>query len=215
VTAAFVAAASEALVCRVKRTYGSTEAPTVTTSRPGDPVERARETDGRPVGEAELRIGDGGELWLRGPELFAGYVDEAHTRVAHARGGWFRTGDRARIDNEGWLTIEGRIKDVIIRAGENVSAAEVEAILEAHPCVRQAVAVGEPDERLGERVAAFVVTNGPFDLDACRTWFAERGVTKFKTPERVVVVDELPTLAAGKPDRAALRDLLRRRRPSS
>jgi len=114
--------------------------------------------------------------------------------------------DVATVDADGWLTIVGRIKDVIIRGGENIAAAEVEGVLEAHPIVRQAVAVGYPDERLGERVCAFVVTSGPFDLDACRAWFEQQGVARFKTPERVVRVDELPLLAAGKPDRAALRD---------
>src|SRR5437870_760771 len=70
--------------------------------------------------------------------------------------------------------------------------------------VRQAVAVGRPDARLGERVVAFVVTSAPFDLTECRTWFAARGVTKFKWPEEIVLLDALPTMAAGKPDRAAL-----------
>jgi cyclohexanecarboxylate-CoA ligase len=118
--------------------------------------------------------------------------------------GWFRTGDLATIDPDGWLTIVGRIKDIIIRGGENIAAAEVEGVLEAHPAVRQAVAVGYPDDRLGERVCAFVVTAAPFELDDCRRWFEERGVARYKTPERVVRLDELPVLAAGKPDRAAL-----------
>lgn len=205
VTPAFVAEASEALGAVVKRTYGSTEAPTVTTSHDGDPPERAGETDGRPTGEVELRLAPDGELLVRGPELFVGYVDPVQTREAHARGGWFRTGDLAEIDPDGWLRIVGRKKDVIIRGGENIAAAEVEAVLEAHPLVRQAVAVGEPHGRLGERVCAFVVSTGPLSLDDVRAWFAARGVTRFKWPERVVVVDELPLLAAGKPDRAALR----------
>jgi cyclohexanecarboxylate-CoA ligase len=209
VTPAFVEQARDAFSAVVKRTYGSTEAPTVTTSHRGDPLDRARDTDGRPTGEVELRIGAGGELWLRGPELFVGYADPLQTRTAHARGGWFRTGDLATID-DGWLTVVGRIKDVVIRGGENISVAEVEGVLEAHPAVRQAAVVGYPDEVLGERVAAFVVADIGFDLDAVRAWFAERGVTRFKTPERVVRLDALPTLAAGKPDRAALRELARR-----
>ena len=215
VTPAFVDEASQRLGARVKRTYGSTEAPTITTSTPRDSVGRARETDGRATGVAELRVsdpvtgreqpvGESGELWLRGPELFAGYTDREQTRAAISKG-WFRTGDLATVDADGWLTIVGRIKDVIIRGGENIAAAEVEGVLEAHPMVRQAVAVGYPDDRLGERVCAFVVTSGPFDLDACRAWFERQGVARFKTPERVVRVDELPLLAAGKPDRAALR----------
>ena len=145
-----------------------------------------------------------GEVWLRGPELFAGYADAEQTRKAVTRG-WFRTGDLATVDAGGWLTIVGRIKDVIIRGGENISAAEVEAVLEAHSAVRLAVVVGMPDERLGERVCAFVVASDPFDLEQCRRWFERRGVARYKTPERVVQVDELPLLAAGKADRAALR----------
>lgn len=215
VTPAFVESATDRLRCRVKRTYGSTEAPTITTSTPDDAVDRARDTDGRANGAARLRISDPatgreqatdgvGELWLRGPELFAGYADASQTRAAVSRG-WFRTGDLATIDGDGWLSIVGRIKDIIIRGGENLSAAEIEGVLEAHPAVRQAVAVGVPDPRLGERVCAFVVAEPSFDLDACRRWFEHRGIARFKTPERVVQLGELPLLAAGKPDRAALK----------
>ena len=221
VSAAFVEEASRVLGARVKRTYGSTEAPTIATSGPRDSRRRAAMTDGRAVGAAELRIsdpatgqalptGERGELWVQGPELFSGYVDAEQTRATVTRG-WFRTGDLATLDADGWLTIVGRIKDVIIRAGENISATEVEAVLEAHPAVRTAVAIGEPDDRLGERVCAVVAASGPFDLEACRAWFAERGVARFKTPERVLVVDTIPLLASGKPDRVALRTLLARK----
>ncbi|MEX0663931.1 MAG: AMP-binding protein [Acidimicrobiia bacterium] len=216
VTPAFVNEASKRLGCLVKRTYGSTEAPTVSTSTAADPVERARETDGRSTG-ARLRVsdpatgrecatGESGELWLRGPELFVGYADRAQTRAAIQRG-WFRTGDLATVDADGWLTIVGRIKDVIIRGGENIAAAEIEAVLERHPDIRHAVVVGYPDDRLGERVCAFVVASRPFDLDACRTWFEQSGLARYKTPERVEQLHELPLLAAGKPDRGALRTL--------
>jgi cyclohexanecarboxylate-CoA ligase len=208
VTPAFVAEASERLGARVKRTYGSTEAPTVTTSTGADPVERARNTDGRAVGEVELQLGTDGELLVRGPEVFVGYADPADNEAAFSRGGWFHTGDKAVIDDDGWLTITGRIKDMVIRGGENISVAEVEAVLEDHPVVRQAVAVGYPDERLGERLAAVVVADAAFDLEACRRWFETQGVARFKTPERVIVVDALPTMAAGKPDRAAIRRLV-------
>jgi acyl-CoA synthetase (AMP-forming)/AMP-acid ligase II len=203
VTPAFVAEATERLGARVKRSYGSTEAPTLTSSTDDDPFERARDTDGRVAGQAELRIASDGELLVRGPELFAGYADAEETRAAVTRG-WLHTGDLARLD-DGWLTITGRKKDVIIRGGENISAGEVEQVLEAHAAVRQAVAVGYPDDIMGERVCAFVIADGPFDLDTCRAWFAERGVARFKTPERVEVVDALPLLAAGKVDRNALR----------
>jgi len=208
VTPAFVEEAQRVLGCVVKRTYGSTEAPTITTTQPGDDPVKAMTTDGRPTGAVELRTDPAtGELLVRGPELFCGYTDPRRNVDAFTDDGWFRTGDLAAIDDDGWLTIVGRLKDIIIRGGENIPAAEVEATLEAHPAVRHAVAVGAPHERLGEQVVAYVmVTPGAgFDLAACREWFATRGVAKFKTPEHVVVVDELPLLAAGKPDRGALR----------
>jgi len=216
VTPAFVEETARTFDCRVKRTYGSTEAPTVTTSTDDDPFDKARDTDGRAVGEVELRVSDPssgarcptgapGELWVRGPELFAGYVDAAQTASVIARGGWFRTGDLATVDPEGWVRIVGRLKDVIIRGGENISASEVEAALEAHPDVHHAVAVGYPDPLMGERVAAFVETAAPFGLEECRRWFADRGMATFKTPERVIALERLPLLGSGKADRAALR----------
>ncbi len=219
VSPAFVDATSESFGCRVKRTYGSTEAPTVTTSGPDDSVERARATDGRALGDVELEVHDpesstrlapgaAGEIWLRGPELFAGYVDpDATARVLSGRGRWFRTGDLGVLDEEGWLRVVGRLSDIIIRAGENISASEVEAVLEAHPDVRHAVAVAVADPEVGERVAAFVEATAPFDLATCRAWFSARGVTRFKTPELVVQLDALPVLAAGKPDRATMRTM--------
>jgi acyl-CoA synthetase (AMP-forming)/AMP-acid ligase II len=187
----------------------------VSTCTNQDPPERWRDTDGRPVGSTEIRITDPttgrarragreGEVWIRGPELFAGYAEKADTRAALHRG-WFKSGDLGVVDAEGWLTITGRLKDLIIRGGENISAAEVERALEAHPDIDRAVVVGRPDARLGERVVAFVVASEPIDPAECLRWFAEFGVARFKTPEDVVRLDELPLLPAGKPDRAALK----------
>jgi acyl-CoA synthetase (AMP-forming)/AMP-acid ligase II len=210
VTPAFVDKASATLGCVVKRTYGSTEAPTITTCQPGDDPAKARSTDGRATGLVELRIDpSSGELQVRGPELFVRYLDPAQTAAAATDDGWFRTGDIGRID-DGWLTITGRLKDIIIRGGENISTVEVEGVLEAHPFVAHAVAVGVADERLGEQVAAFVavVPGASFDIEECRRWFEAEGVARFKTPELVVLVDEIPMMAAGKPDRDALRRLL-------
>jgi cyclohexanecarboxylate-CoA ligase len=189
---AFVADAAQAFGARVKRTYGSTEVPTIV-------------TDGRTIGSVEVKIDSQGELLARGPEVCAGYVDPAQTEEAFTADGWFCTGDLAAIDAEGSIDIIGRLKDVIIRGGENISAAEIEAVLEAHPDIRHAVAVGQQDAVMGERVVAFVEAPATFDLASCRQWFETRGVARFKTPERVVVVDSLPLLASGKPDRAALR----------
>lgn len=192
VSDAFVDEASRVLGARVKKTYGSTEAPTIV-------------TDGEPIGSVELRLGEGGELLVRGPELCVGYLDPAQTEEAFTPDGWFRTGDLATLDP---VEIVGRLKDVIIRGGENISTAEVEEVLEAHPAIHQAVAVGVPDPLMGERVAAFVVASQPLTVDDVRGWFAARGIARFKTPERIEVVDALPLLPTGKPDRSALRSLL-------
>lgn len=207
VSPAFVRDAAERLGARVKRSYGSTEAPTVATTTSADTQEQAATTDGRAVGEVELRLGAGGELEVRGPELFAGYLDAEDDAAAFTADGWFRTGDLATLD-DGWLTIVGRSKDLIIRAGENVDPAEVAAALEAHPAVRQAVVLGEPDDRLGERVVAVLVADPPLDRDQVRDWVVAQGLARFKAPDRVVLLDALPLLPAGKPDKAAIEQLV-------
>ncbi len=208
------------LGCPVKRAYGSTEAPTITTTWAGDDVERGWSTDGRVTGEAEIRIVDPasgrdeptgriGEIWLRGPELFAGYADPGDTAAAIRRG-WYRTGDLGSLDADGFLTIAGRLKDLIIRGGENIANAEVESVLEQHPHVKLAAVVGAPDPVLGERVAAFLVLSGPFDLAECRRWFDAVGVARYKTPEVLVVLESLPMLGSGKPDRVLLSERIAR-----
>lgn len=203
VSVAFVEEASERLGAVVKRTYGSTEAPTIATSTAADAADDAHTHDGHPIGGVELRVAEG-ELLVRGPEVCVGYLDAAQNAGAFDADGWFHTGDLATLD-DGWLNIIGRLKDVIIRGGENISTAEVEHELEAHADVRQAVVVGAPDPLMGERVAAFVVGSPAFDVDAARDWFTARGIARFKTPERVIVVNAIPTLPTGKPDRDALR----------
>ncbi len=215
VTPGFIDSARQAFGAVVKRTYGSTEAPTITTSAFDDPPAWARDTDGHPVGEGEVRVvdpatdrpvatGQRGEVMVRGPELFVGYGEESQTRAA-VRHGWFATGDLGVLDANGCLSIVGRLKELIIRGGENIASAEVERVLEQHPEVRQAVVVGCPDRRLGERVAAFVVGSPAVDVDECRRWFADQGMARFKTPEVVVHLEEIPLLGVGKPDRQALR----------
>ena len=217
VTPEFVDEAREGFGAMVKRTYGSTEAPTVTTASWDDPPDKARDTDGHPVGDAEVAVvtpgtvspvptGRRGEVLVRGPELFVGYGEAAQTAEA-VRHGWFATGDLGTLDGDGWLTIVGRLKELIIRGGENIVGAEVERILELHPGVRQAVVVGRPDDRMGERVVAFVVGGDGVDVAECRRWFAEQGVARFKTPEYVVHLDEVPVLGVGKPDRGRLRGM--------
>ncbi len=208
VTPAFVHRTRDAFGCIVKRAYGSTEAPTVTTCTNDDDPERMANTDGRPFSPTQIRIDEHGEIQVFGPEVTVGYLDPAHTAAAFTEDGWFRTGDLGHIDDDGWLTVIGRLGDKIIRGGENIDATEVEAILESHPAVSQAVALGEPDDRLGERVAAFVVAESSFDLDECRRWFSEAGAARFMTPERIIAVNDMPMMASGKPDKSELSRLL-------
>ena len=115
---------------------------------------------------------------MRGPELFVGYTDPAATHGAFVDGGWFRTGDRGTLDGDGWLTITGRIKDVIIRGGENIAAAEVEAVCEAHPGYAMPSPSASPTNgsASGWRCSSSSTAAPTFDLDECRRWFTERGI---------------------------------------
>jgi cyclohexanecarboxylate-CoA ligase len=207
--------------CWCKRTYGSTEYPTLTTGRAGDDPERDAETDGPLIGAAELRIvdadtladvgpGTAGELLARGPEMFTGYLDRALDDAAFTTDGWFRTGDLAVYDGE-YLTIVDRLKDIIIRGGENISAQEVEALLVSHVDVGEAACVAMPDAVMGEKVCAFVIpaSERTPTLDAIRTHLLEQGLARFKLPERLELRVTLPRTASGKVQKQPLREELR------
>ena len=202
------------------RCYGSSEHPTVSSGRPEDPLGKRADTDGRVAPGTQIRLidddgndvnpGDAGEILTRGPELFCGYTDARHNRSSLVDG-WFRTGDVGRLDADGYLTITDRKKDIIVRGGENISSKEVEDVLSGHPAVAEAAAVGLADEKYGERVCAFVVVNSgqSFDLHAAAAYFAQCGLARQKTPERIVVVPELPRTASGKVQKHLLRDSLK------
>jgi cyclohexanecarboxylate-CoA ligase len=207
--------------CWCKRTYGSTEYPTLTTGLLGDDPERDATTDGRLIDGAELRIvdpqtiadvasGEPGELLARGPEMFVGYLDPDLDAEAFVDDGWFRTGDLARYDGT-YLTIVDRLKDVIIRGGENVSAQEVEALLVTHPSVSEAACVAAPNPMMGEEVCAFVIASagGAPELHELRTHLLEQGLARFKLPSRLEVRADLPRTASGKVQKTPLRDELR------
>ena len=218
ITESYVRDVSAKFGAVVKRTYGSTELPIATTAYPGDDPERFWSTDGRaaPGVEMEIRSPDGavlpegqpGEIWLRGPDLCDGYLDSEVTASTFVDG-WLRTRDLGTVDAEGFLTVVGRISGLIIRGGMNISGRELEAALESHPAISQAVVLGYPDDVYGERIAAFVVTSEPFDRTRCAQWFAEHGVAKYKVPDRVEILSEIPVLATyQKPDLQALRELI-------
>jgi cyclohexanecarboxylate-CoA ligase len=212
VSAAFCEQVAAEFGTTVKRSYGSTEAPTVATNHADDDVRLGWDTDGRAVDGVSFRIGDAGELEVRGPELFVGYTDAERTAEAVTADGWFRTGDLAELGEDARVTITGRLSEVIIRGGENISPAEVEAVLEAHPEVRAAVVVGVPDERLGERAAAVIVPvpGVTLTLDEVTAWCGARGLARYKWPERVELVESFPVLASGKADRFEMRRRLDR-----
>jgi acyl-CoA synthetase (AMP-forming)/AMP-acid ligase II len=130
---------------------------------------------------------------------------------AYFPGGWLRSGDIGHLDSGGYLTVTGRLKDIIVRGGEKISAKEVEDVLLSHPAVAEAALIGAPDDRYGERACAFVVLRpgASLDLADVRVHFAEAGLARQKTPERLVITNALPRTASGKVQKFALRDLLR------
>ena len=203
------------------RSYGMTECPMFTSGRRGDPDEKLDTTDGRPVPGAVARIVDEagrpvsagveGEVEAYGPQLCVGYLD-ASLNDAFTADGFFRTGDLAIADAEGYLRITGRRKDIIIRKGENLSAKGIEDELAAHAKIADVAVVGLPDAATGERVCACVVlAPGTRDLSLAevRTFMEGRGVMRQKIPEQLVILPELPRNATGKVRKDLLRQQLR------
>jgi acyl-CoA synthetase (AMP-forming)/AMP-acid ligase II len=168
---------------------------------------RTVDEDGNDVG-----IGEPGEILSRGPDRFAGYTDPALTAEFVEEGGWFHTGDVGIIDADGYLTITDRLKDIIIRGGENVSAAEVEQLLAHMKGVAEVAVVAAPDERFGEHGCAFFRMQQGIeapDLEAVRAHLSEAGLARQKWPEELRSVDELPRTPSGKIQKFVLRQQLR------
>jgi cyclohexanecarboxylate-CoA ligase len=193
---------------RSGRGYGSTEFPSITSSSGlGEPDDKRAETDGRPIGPNEVRIVDG-EIQARGPELFLGYQDPALDADAFTADGWFRTGDLGSLDADGYLTVTGRLKDIVVRSGEKLSAREIEDVLHEHPKVRAVAVVAVPDDRTGERACACVVPRDPAEpptLAELGAFLLERGMSRRKVPEQLDLVDDLPMTASGKVKKHELR----------
>ncbi|MBX7434992.1 AMP-binding protein [Mycobacterium sp. Y57] len=195
----------------VFRSYGSTEHPSITGSRPDAPEAKRLFTDGNVRPGVEIRLGPDGEIFSRGPDLCLGYTDDELTEGAFDDEGWYRTGDVGVLDDDGYLTITDRKADVIIRGGENISALEVEEILLAIPAVIEAVVVAAPDPRLGEHAAAVLrIREGDVmpTLDEVRAHFRGAGVAPQKWPEELHRVDEYPRTASGKVKKFAVREQL-------
>jgi cyclohexanecarboxylate-CoA ligase len=219
-----VADARSRLGCAISPGWGMTENGLVTCVGPRDPEDKVLATDGSPARGMELSIVDAdgcpappdteGDLLVRGASQFVGYFARPDfTRESHTADGWFRTGDRGRIDADGYLSITGRTKDLIIRGGENIPVAEVEGVLFTHPKVAGVAVVGMPDARLGERACAFVVPKGAEapTLAELVAWLDAHQLARQKFPERLELVDEFPMTPSGKIQKYRLREAVANR----
>jgi non-ribosomal peptide synthetase component E (peptide arylation enzyme) len=203
---------------RVQSIYGATDGGVPTMTAITDPDEKRRNSVGRllPGEQMELIGPDGapvgpgqtGEIRWRGATKSYGYLNQPdYDAAAFTADGWFRSGDLGTIDDDGYLHIVGRCKDMILRGGMNVYPQEVETLLHLLPGVCAAAVVAVPDARLGERACALVVPKGdPPTLTEITTFLDQHGLARFKHPEFLVLVDNLPLNAGGKLDKARLTD---------
>ena len=218
---ALVREARQRLGCAISAGWGMTENGLVTCNALTDPEEKVFGTDGRPVPDMELRIVDGegrplpagaeGDLLVRGPSQFVGYFKRPDfTRESHTADGWFRTGDRGRLDADGYLSVTGRSKDIIIRGGENIPVVEVENALFTHPKIASVAIVAMPDPRLGERGCAFVIPRAGQSVTLAEivAYLDSQQLARQKFPERVEIVREFPMTPSGKIQKFRLREMI-------
>jgi acyl-CoA synthetase len=211
-----------ALGITIIRSYGSTEHPSTTGCQFDDPADRRHRTDGRALGAVELRlvdeegadvpVGQPGEILSRGPDLCLGYTSPELTAAAFDADGWYHTGDIGVLDDAGYLTITDRVKDIIIRGGENLSAAEIENALQAVPAIAEVAVVAAPDARLGEHACAVVRLRAdamPIALADLTAHLARIGLARQKWPEELRIVTDFPRTASGKIRKVDLRAWLR------
>ncbi|MGW4852726.1 class I adenylate-forming enzyme family protein [Streptomyces sp. NPDC004288] len=188
-------AVREELGCRLTHGYGMTEVPMITMGDPEDTDEHLASTEGRPPAGMEIRITGDGEVRLRGEAVCRGYLDPAQTAAAFDEDGFLVTGDLGQLTPSGHLVLTGRIKDIIIRKGENISAQEIEDLLHRHPDVGDAAVIGLPDAERGERVCAVVEQPpgaAPLALPQVTAFLREAGLSVHKLPEQLEVVEALP-----------------------
>jgi 2,3-dihydroxybenzoate-AMP ligase len=167
------------------------------------------DTDGN-----ELPLNTSGELVTKGPTIFTGYFksDEAN-KDAFTNDGYFRTGDLAEIDEKGYIRITGRIKDIILRGGESISATEIEKLIANHPDIHDVAVIGMPDKDLGERICAYVQLCSSAELDAeeILLFLRRQGASILQLPERIEFIDPIPLTKVGKTDKELLRlDIVKR-----
>ena len=199
--------------------YGMTEVPMIANGSPHDTDEQLANTDGKPVEGADVRIvtldgrpagpDEEGEVRVKGPMVFHGYTDPALDAEAFDQDGYFRTGDLGRLRADGHLTLTGRLKDVIVRKGENISAKEIEDLLYTHPEVVEVAVIGLPDPERGERVCAVVQLaegSGGLELADVVSFCRQAGLMTQKIPEQVELRTDWPRAGTGKIVKKSLRD---------
>ncbi|KAA8880613.1 acyl--CoA ligase [Nocardia colli] len=211
---------SAAFGCTVVSAYGSSDGAFCCT-HPDDPPDKVATTVGRPSDavcsfkimdpgrDEERPVGEIGEIWARGPVSPLCYADSPELdRRYRDPLGWTKTGDLGAVDAEGYLHVTDRLKDIIVRGGVNISPAEIESELLTHPAVARAACAGIPDERLGERLCAWITMHPAATaptLADLRAHLTRRGLAKFQLPEDLRIVDRLPTGPSGKVLRRVLR----------
>jgi len=216
--------ARDRLKCVISAGWGMTENGLVTCNGPDDALEKVFTTDGVPLPGMELRVvdddgrelprGGEGDLLVRGPAQFAGYFKRPEfTADGHTADGWFKTGDRATLDRDGYLSITGRTKDVIIRGGENIPVVEVENLLYTHPKIAGVAIVAMADPRLVERACAVVIPHEgqSLTLPEITVFLEGHQVARHKFPERLEIVSEFPMTPSGKIQKYRLRQLVAER----
>lgn len=202
---------------RVCSAWGMTEIGAVTVTEPARALEKSGMSDGRPVTGIDVQVvdaegkplppGETGSLLVRGASVFAGYLKRPHLNNV-SEDGWLDTGDLAFVDDEGYVRINGRTKDVVIRGGENIPVMEMENLIFKHPAVASVAIVGYPDPRLGERVCAFVAVKPGCSLtfEDLTRYLEEQQIARPYFPERLEIIDDLPRTPSGKIQKFKLRD---------
>lgn len=207
-----------------KRSYGSSEFPTIATTTAADAIPRGLDTEGRPLAGVEVRIcdpagatlpsGQEGEIRARGPDCFLGYVDAALDAETFDADGFLCTGDLGILDADGYLRVTGRVKDIIVRKGEKISAREVEDLLAEHPGIAEVAVIPLPDPATGERACACVRlapgSVAPTLADVV-DHLRRRDLTPQKLPEQLEIVADFPRTPSGKIHKRLLREEIERR----
>ncbi|MFU2014632.1 AMP-binding protein [Peribacillus butanolivorans] len=213
--------AAEKVQFKILSGWGQTEDGLVTLTRLEDSAEKLTNTDGVPFPEMELKVvnfegkicapNEEGDLLARGPALFVGYLKRIDDTIAEHKDGWFITGDRAIMDEEGYIRISGRNKDIIIRGGENIPVAYVENVLYEHPDISSVQVIAVPDVRLQEKACACISVRpgkSPITMESLKKFLYEKGLAKQYWPEQLEIMDDFPRTPSGKIQKFRLREMI-------